>query len=227
MVYFHSMRLLLFRLIFLFWMIKGLFNFHILAGLYIFVDIFRPLMFAYSPGAFPASLLAIGTVSFSFIFGLITQKISFRPHFLFWLTIIFLMWVTFSAKSSAFPLTASQGLSTILTYVIPAILLSTGLNNKRDLNYVILIAALSVSIWSARFGLNSFFVGVNNAMSIPGGQMSDNNYFASGIVASIPLQLFITFNYSGRLFKFWRKVFMAMLFLSLVALVFQIPGVVL
>lgn len=215
------MRLILFVMLFFYWMALGLMNFHIAAGLYIFVDIFRPLMFAYSPGAIPASVLAIGTVGFSFIFGLISGKILFKPNFAFWTTIVFLFWVLISAHSSPFPDRAFKGLGTIYTYVIPAILLSTGLNSKRDINYVILIMAISVSIWSARFGINSFSTGVNNSMCIPGSQMSDNNYFASGIVASIPLQLFITFNYAGRLFKFWRKIFLGMLLLSLVALVFS------
>lgn len=221
MVYFHSMRLLLFRLIFLFWMIKGLFHFHIAAGLYVFVDIFRPLVFAYAIGAFPASAMAIGTVTLSFFFGLIRKDIQFRPHPLFWLTSLFLLWVVICTKQSPFPIEAHAGLSTILTYIAPAIILSTGLNNRRDLGYLILIAGISVGIWSARFGFNGFLSGVNNAMRIPASQMADNNYFAAAVVASIPLQLFLAFKYEGRAFKFWRKIFMGMALLSVAAVVFS------
>lgn len=215
------MRLMIFGLIFLFWMLKGFMQFHIAAGLYIFVDIFKPLIFSYSEGAFPASMMAIGTVTLSYFAGLLQQSITFQPHALFWRTLVFLLWVTFCAMVSPFPDTASHGLETILTLIIPAVVLSTGINNKKQLGYLIMITGISVGIWSARFGLNGLFTGVNNLMSIPSSQMSDNNYFASAVVASIPIQFFLGLNYDGRLKKIWRKVFLGMALLSVAAVIFS------
>lgn len=215
------MRLIIVALIFMFWMFQGFLHFHIAAGLYIFVDIFKPLIFAYSEGAFPASAMAIGTVTLSYFGGLLRQTITFQPHALFWKATVFLLWVVFCTFVSPFPDTAFKGLETISTLIIPAVLLSTGINNRKQLGYLVMITGISVGIWSARFGLNGLFTGVNNLMSIPSSQMADNNYFASAVVASIPLQFFMAFNFDGKHFKLWKKVFLGMALLSVAAVVFS------
>jgi O-antigen ligase len=58
-------------------------------------------------------------------------------------------------------------------------------------------------------------------MEIPGSQMADNNYFAAGVDAAIPLLAFLAFNFNGRFAGVVRKVFAVMLFLCAAAVIFS------
>ena len=215
------MRLLIFQLIFAIWGFKGIFNFRAAAGLYLFVEIFRPLAFSFAEGAFPASMLAMGVLAISYIIGIATGSIKFRANYLFFTTIPFLIWIFYCTQVSAFPATALIGLKTSFLYIIPILLISTGINTRKDINYLILVAAVSLGIWASRFGLDSLFNGVNKYMEIPGSQIGDNNNLAAAIDAAIPLLFFTASFYSGKLAGFWRKIFMAMFFLSIVAVIFS------
>src|SRR3954462_11538228 len=113
------MRLLIVLLVFTGWAFFGLLSPAYAAGLLLWVDISAPLELAYSTGAFPISLAALGSLVASFSINTLFR--GHRPNvtFFFWMWLLFMAWAALSAYRSAFHTFAWAGWIVTLKYLAP------------------------------------------------------------------------------------------------------------
>lgn len=215
------MRFLIVILVFLAWALVGLANPAYAAGLLLWVDISAPLELAYSTGAIPISMMALGALAVSFAINTL-----FRGHrpiftFYFWMWLLFMGWAALSAHRSPFPVIAWDGWIMTLKYLGPLAIVSLCVRGIREVKFLAAVLALSLGIWGVQLGIGCIKNGVNSYMHIEGTQMGDNNFLAAGLVATLPVLLFFVKEYDWKFRKAVRIALLAVLALCLITIIFS------
>jgi putative inorganic carbon (hco3(-)) transporter len=170
----------------------------IASGLFLWNDIFQPLVFARHPGFFPSAYFVFGVLVFAFFTGWFRGIIKprFGPYF-FALTGV-LTWILISTSVSPFQHVVWTEFVTLIKYLIPLLIIYMSVQSLRDLKILAATLSASVGVWGAHAGAHCLRNGVNTDLSIPGGQMMERNDFAAAIVGTIPILIFFALSYSGR-----------------------------
>ena len=190
------------------------------ACLFLWHDIFRPQDFARSGGALPLPIYVVLVLGLSFALNWMRGKFKPKWNSFLTITIFFLVWIYFTVLRSSFG-QAQIGYIEILKYLLPLFLISTAIQNKLDAKYLLAILMLSVGIWGAQAGVKGIMSGVANNMSIPGGQMSDNNDFMVAVDSIVPLLIYFCLSYKNRFKLVVRFSAFILLILCLCAVVFS------
>src|SRR5690606_25500507 len=191
------------------------------AGLLLWVDIGAPLEIAYSTGAYPLSMMALGVMVASFAVNLTVRGFRPRLSFFFWMWLVFFGWVLVCMAYSPYPETAREGVIIMLKYLGPLLLVSISAQDQKDVRLLAYILAASLGIWGSQIGLWCLFNGMNNSMQIVGTQMGDNNFLAAGVVAILPILLFAATDYQGRFQRIIRAGWTVALVLCMSTVVFS------
>ncbi|MBD3317829.1 MAG: hypothetical protein GF344_18755, partial [Chitinivibrionales bacterium] len=175
----------------------------------------------YRAGALPAAQFVFVVLLFSYAVSLFAGRFRPRMNYLLKLFVPLVLWLVLVSVLSPFRYAAKEHLIEILKYLLPLMLISSGLRDRRSVYIVVLALTLSVGIWSSQGGVKGLTSGVTSDMRIKGGQMSDNNDFMAGATAIVPMLVLFAFTYKGKAGKIVRLFFAAMLFLTLAAIVFS------
>ena len=197
------------------------------SAFYLWHNIFRPLNFAWAEGSLPTAQLVIVLLIASYFLNLLRRK--FKPRFtvFFWLTMIFMGWVwvcgylTIRTPPAYMNITTMEGVILIAKYLGPIALISTCLVTMADVRLAVLTMTLSVATWGAWLGLGGIRYGVNPKMCIPGGQLSERNYFAAAVACVMPLLLYFAKSYRGRYPQMVRWGLLAMFVMNGAVIVFS------
>jgi O-antigen ligase len=167
------------------------------ASAFLWNNIFQPLSFARSPGAFPAAQAVLALLVGSYALHMVRGTLKPKGNFLIWYSPILLGWILITALISPIP-HAMEGFVEILKYLVPLFFISLGLRSVLDIKILSILLTLSVGVWSAQAGIHGMVKGVTRDMAIQGGQMTDNNDFMAATVSILPMLLFLTFSYKGK-----------------------------
>lgn len=191
------------------------------ASIFLWTNIFQPLGFAYSHGAFPIAIYVFILLIVSFCLNV--ARGAFKPQMnrMIFFSCLFIVWSIISSCFSPFQEVVWSELFGILKYVLPLMLITTGLANFKDVVIVSITLVLSVGIWSAQAGVKGLLSGVTSNMAINHGQMSDNNDFMAATLGILPFLLFFPQIYHGRHGKYVKTISYIMFLLSLIAIVFS------
>lgn len=188
------------------------------SSLFLWNNIFQPI--AWARGAFPAAQVVLAVLVGSYALNL--AKGAFRPrsNFMIQYGVLLFGWILIVTLVSPIP-RAVDGFIEILKYVLPLMMISTGLRTMQDVKLVTIVLTLSVGVWSAQAGVHGAVKGVTRDMAIPGGQMTDNNDFMAAAVSILPMLVYMAFSYKGkyRWMAKWGGLLMAAL--TLCAIVFS------
>lgn len=188
--------------------------------LYLWSNIFQPLEFARHGGALPVAWYVFIVLFAAYVTD--WAKGMFRPKNNFFISAagVFMAWLLVCVVVSPYPDGYSEYF-TILKYFLPLVLISSGLDQEKDVKLVAALLMVSVGVWSAQGGVKGLVSGVTSTMSIPGGQMTDNNDFMAATVCILPVTVYFFFTYQGYLKVIVKSVLLAMLGLSISAIVFS------
>lgn len=173
------------------------------ACLFLWNNIFQPLSFARSPGAFPAAQLVLAVLAGAYTLHMAKGTLKPKANWLIWYSPVLLGWILVTALVSPIP-TAMDGFVEILKYLLPLLFISIGLRSINDIKILSIMLTLSVGVWSAQAGVHGLVKGVSKDMAIAGGQMTDNNDFMAATVSIIPMLVYLAFSYRGK-FRRWAK----------------------
>ncbi len=202
------------------------------AAFYLWHNVFRPLDFARMEGVLPTAQLVIIILTGSYCINIFLGRLRPRFSIFFWLTSIFLVWIFICGYMTPFmpapspatafkTLSALGGVKIIVEYLGPILLISTCLLTLSDIKLAILTMTLSVAVWGAWLGLGGIRHGVNEYMLIPGGQLSERNYFAAAVACIIPLLLYFSRSYNWKYRKAVRRGLILMAVLCCGVIVFS------
>ncbi|OQX27650.1 MAG: hypothetical protein BWK80_04255 [Desulfobacteraceae bacterium IS3] len=153
---------------------------------YVWVTLFRPQDFTYLP--LPNLVpIAFAILSASLMLGLAQGTVKFRWNKgSFHLITVMLVCLISSATSSTSTL-AWDKFNIVFKILLPSILISNSISKEKDLQIITMTFASSIGIWAVQASLQGLMGGgaVEN-MGI-GGQMSERNDFAVGVVMTWPL----------------------------------------
>lgn len=177
------------------------------SALFLWNDIFQPLSFAKSYGAYPTAYYVLGVLLLSFAINFIRG--TYRPRTGIFLVcfVILISWIAITVIASPFRQIAITEFVDWLKYLLPLVLIYTGIKTKKDIQIIAATLAGSVAIWGASSGLHTLLHGINIDLSIPGGQMDERNEFAAAIVGTIPILVYFIFSYNGKYPRILKIIF--------------------
>ncbi len=198
----------------------SLISFPAAAALFIWTDIFQPVAFARITSTFQFAWFVLIVLVTSYTLSVIRGKIRPRLNFYMLFIPIYLIWILISTLHSIYA-DAMAGFITIIKYIAPLMLISSGLNTTKQVKLLTLTMALSVGVWSAQAGIHGLIVGVSKDMGILGGQMTDNNDFMAATVSILPVLVYLAVSYIGPYRIGIRSFGFVMVALSIAAIVFS------
>ncbi len=167
---------------------------------YSWVTLFRPQDFTWLP--LPNLVpISVAILVFSLLFGAVRRKLTFRwntgsIHLCSILFVCFLSYCFSSTREASW-----EKLVQVFKIILPSILISNSISNEKDLKTIVMTYAVSVGVWAIQAALHGLGGGraVEN-MGI-GGQMSERNDFAVGVVMTWPLWYYFGLLSKKKLFK--------------------------
>ncbi len=170
------------------------------AAFYSWITLFRPQDFVYTPVNNIAPL-SFAVLAISFLLGclrgIIKPKWNKGTSYLILILIVTLI----SAFASPTSQWALKTFVKILKIIMPAVLISMIIQNEKDFKLLIKTFAVSIGIWAVQAGLyGAMKGGPVESMSI-GGQMSDRNDFAIGVLMTLPLLYYLGMNEHRKIVK--------------------------
>ncbi len=167
---------------------------------YSWVTLFRPQDFAYVPISNLVPI-AVAILVFSLLSGAARGKLTFRwntgsIHLCSILFVCFLSYCFSSTREAAW-----EKLVQVFKILLPSVLISNSISNEKDFRTIVITYAFSVGIWAIQSAVHGLSGGraVEN-MGI-GGQMSERNDFAVGVVMTWPLWYYLGLLSEKKLFK--------------------------
>jgi len=182
------MRLLVVAIAILFGVIMGARSPLMASIFYSWVTLFRPQDFVYSIGMLqyvvPLSFFLLFFTCFFFNKG--GFKLNIGSYSLMCILFVCLMSAVFSVHGDI----AFNKLLELLKIIAPAVLISFTIRSKRDFKLIMWTFLLSIGSWAIQGAIYGLASGrAQSTMSI-GGQMSDRNDFAVGILMTLPISYY-------------------------------------
>lgn len=167
---------------------------------YSWVTLFRPQDFTWLP--LPNLVpIAFAIMVFSLLSGAVRGKLSFRwntgsIHLCSILFVCFLSYCFSSTREASW-----EKLVQVFKIILPSLLICNSISKEKDFRIIVMTYAFSVGIWAIQSALHGLAGGraVEN-MGI-GGQMSERNDFAVGVVMTWPLWYYFGLLSEKKLFK--------------------------
>ncbi len=185
------------------------------ACLFIWSEIFRPIDFAWRVFEFPAAHLVAATLLLS----LFMAKWQRRWNPVATLVLAMIGWIYVCAFFAVHRVVAMDHALFATKYLIPLVIISISLTTRWSQKMFLYTLAASVGLWAAQAGLHLASKGPGDEVFIRGGQMSDRNDFMAGVLACLPMLVYIARSYDWRYKKLMRAAAWAMIAMSLVAMV--------
>lgn len=191
---------------------------------YAWITLFRPQDFTYLP--LPNLVpVAVAILVFSLLSGLARKKLKFCWNIgAFYLcSILFACFLSFCFSSTQ--AAAWEKLVQVFKILLPSILICISISSKKDLKTIIMTYAISIGIWGIQAAVHGLLRGgaVEN-MSI-GGQMSERNGFALGVMMTWPMWYYFGLLAEKKLHKYF--FFGGSFFVGLCVIVSNSRGVML
>lgn len=191
------------------------------ACLFLWNNIFQPMGFSYSQGTLPMAQYVFVILVASYLFQFSKGVLRPRLNLMVVLCTFFLIWLFLSSILSPFQDSVWEAYLGIAKYLLPLILISSGLSSYKDIILVSATLTVSVGVWSSYTGVRCLVSGATSNMSIKYGQMTDNNDFTAAIVGVIPALFFFSTMYEGRSKNFIRATLLLVVILSIVSIFFS------
>ncbi|GBC59252.1 hypothetical protein DENIS_0188 [Desulfonema ishimotonii] len=187
------MRSKLVMLIVLIGLLGGLRSHIIAVMFYAWVTLFRPADFSYLPLP-PLVPIAFAVLTFSMISSAAQGKMKLRwnPGATHMLLIIIIAFI--SAILSSTPQPAYDKWVNVFKIILPSIFISMMIPTAKDFKLLIQTYAFSIGIWAIQAALYGVAGGGAVENMAIGGQMSDRNDFAVGVVMTFPLFYYLGLN---------------------------------
>lgn len=189
------MRFFVVLLICAFGILKGIQSPIVSGMFYSWVTLFRPQNFIYSNSVIPFLVpVSVFVLFFSIIFfGKRTNlQLKWNVGALF-LVAIFLVCI-FSGIFSSNKEAVIPKLTEISKILIPTVLLSLSVSTEKHFKMLIWTFAFSIGVWAIQGSVHGLLTGRAQASMSIGGQMSDRNDFAVGILMTMPLWYYLSMN---------------------------------
>jgi len=182
---------------------------------YVWVILFRPLNFVHDPTQFLfisnwAGILLVGAL----VFGRKDWKFRLNIGGIFQIIILIICFI-----SSLFSLAEFESQAefiTICKIIIPIFIITSCVHKEKTLLLIGSIIALSVGIWAVQAGLHGLLTGKAETTMRLGGQMSDRNDFAVGILMTLPICYYLTSNISKMRLKLFSYLFTLLVAISVI-----------
>ncbi len=216
------MRALLVMAIYGMGTLMGIHGFVWAACLFLWSDIFRPLVFARNPEMFPVAWYVAIVLVGTFVYHVWKGNIKPRGGAYLWAHVIFFGWMLITIFLSNFKEVAWPEFILYMKYLVPLFMIYQSLKSRDEVKKVAGVLAVSVGIWGAQAGAHCLVHGVNIDLGIPGGQMTDRNDFTAALVGTIPMLIYWGFSYDWRFKIPVRLGYLAMVALCISAIIFSL-----
>lgn len=191
------------------------------SSFFIWSEIFRPLDFAWRRDWFPAAHLVAIVLVLSIVFRRWEKR--WNPVATFLLTLTSWVFICSIFTIPQLRHLAMDNAWKAAKWLLPLVLITITLVSRKAQNIFVYTLALSVGIWSAQAGFHCVTHGAPEpTMNIRGGQMTDRNDFMVGVVAALPLMLYMAASYGWKWQRWVRLGIRVAVLLSIVAVFFSL-----
>ncbi len=194
------------------------------AVFYTWVTLFRPLDFTYAP--LPTLVpIAFAVLVISIIVRCTEGSVKLKWNIgVFYLVLIIV--VSFiSACFSTFPGIAWESFVTVVKIILPSILISTTISTEKGFKLMVSTCAISIGVWAIQAAIHGTMSGGAATTMKIGGQMSDRNDFAVGVLMTWPFFYYLGLNEKKKQIK--RMLLVGSFFVGLCAIVSNSRGAML
>ncbi len=153
--------------------------------LYIWITLFRPQNFTYLP--LPNMVpIAFGILVLSILLGKAQNSIKFRWNIgsFHLISIMIVAFISAMASSTSGP--AMDKANEVFKIILPSLLICNTISSEKDFKIVTITFAVSIGIWAVQAAIHGVAGGGSVENMAIGGQMSDRNDFAVGVVMTFP-----------------------------------------